>query len=212
MKNIAKNFNKLTNIQQQFKLSKSLVNTQTYNFLVFNKNSNLQGNFNAEIYCLNNICKQNFAKKGKKQEEKQNKKEEKKNLSEQLDKKIDLNVPEQNFKSEIENLSKQLKKIQVGRLTPDFFDRYEIPAYGGKQRFNELAQITPKNETTVILNVYDEGLVNAVYKTLENSGEQFQMKIEGKNIQVVLLGGNTKEAKQNSVKEAEKITLKLKIL
>lgn len=88
----------------------------------------------------------------------------------------------------------------VGRLTEETFSDVLIPAYGERTPLAQLVQFIPKGATTLTLNVYDEKMIPHIQKVLETSDKSYQIKKDQKMITVTLLGGNTKESKNEAVK------------
>lgn len=61
------------------------------------------------------------------------------------------------------------------------------------------------------MNIYDDALVGAIHKVLENSDLNLQLKREGKNITCTMVGGNTKEIKDATIKAAKNAVEKAKL-
>ncbi|EGR27901.1 ribosome recycling factor, putative [Ichthyophthirius multifiliis] len=112
----------------------------------------------------------------------------------------------------IEQIKIDFTKLKIGRLTAEMFEKYTITAYGEKTQITELCQIISKTMNTVQLNIYDESLVSAIIKILENSDLNLQIKKEGKNILCTMLGGNTKEVKQQIIKQIKAVSEKAKLV
>ena len=102
----------------------------------------------------------------------------------------------------------ELSKLKTGRLTPDMFEKLFVVAYGEKSPLTDLCQIVSKAVTTVQLNIYDDALVGAIHKILENSDLNLQLKRDGKIITCTMVGGNTKEVKDATIKASKTLVEK----
>lgn len=61
------------------------------------------------------------------------------------------------------------------------------------------------------MNIYDDALVGAIHKILENSDLNLQLKRDGKIITCTMVGGNTKEVKDATIKASKTIVEKSKL-
>ncbi|EAS05165.2 ribosome-recycling factor (macronuclear) [Tetrahymena thermophila SB210] len=181
-----------------------LINQRRQNFFVLQK-INKQQNFLS-------IAQFDFSTKvGKKKQEKIEKQKEKE-TRETPQGTIDLTPVEETMKAQLDHTKAELAKLKTGRLTPDMFEKLSVVAYGEKTPLTELCQIVSKAVTTVQLNIYDDALVGAIHKILENSDLNLQLKREGKIITCTMVGGNTKEIKDATIKAAKSVVDKAKNL
>ncbi|KAL4475586.1 hypothetical protein ABPG72_009275 [Tetrahymena utriculariae] len=181
-----------------------LINQRRQNFFILQQISKQQ-NFLR-------IAQFNFSTKvGKKKQEKLEKQKEKE-TRETPQGTIDLTPVEESMKGQLEHTKAELAKLKTGRLTPDLFEKLFVVAYGEKTPLTELCQMVSKAVTTVQLNIYDDALVGAIHKILENSDLNLQLKREGKIITCTMVGGNTKEIKDATIKAAKSVVDKAKNL
>jgi len=148
-----------------------------------------------------NVPVYHFAKQGVKKQERVAQKQEKKEAT--VSKEIDLKAIETKMTSVIETFKADIAKIKPGRLTQQNFETTKIVAYGEKRPLAELVQFIPKTANTVAMNVFDEGMVTDIIKTLEASKDSLTIKRDGKTITCTLVGGNTKEMKEGLVKQVK---------
>lgn len=100
-------------------------------------------------------------------------------------------------KSLIENLKKELVKaldflrndvaqIRSGRASPVLVENIKVDAYGSKMNLKEVASIMVPDPKTLMIQVWDKGLVNSVARGIEESRLGLVPNIEGQNIKLVL--------------------------
>ncbi|CAD8163848.1 unnamed protein product [Paramecium pentaurelia] len=153
--------------------------------------------------CFQRQFQYNFAKISKKDQERMDKKQEKQNLG--LSKTIDFTIYQTKFDQYAQKFQEALKKLQVGKLTPEMLDRVSIQAYGEKLPLSSLAQASQKSQGVLILNVFDESTIMDVMKALENSDLNLQVKKQDKQIVCQLAQGNTKESRIIAVNNLKKL-------
>lgn len=108
--------------------------------------------------------KRTFAKKGKKELEKEEKEKARSSSGVEIPKEIDLQVIETGYKEVIAKTTAALAKMKFGSLTPEMIGNLSVSAYGEDSPMSELSQITLKNDTTAMINIYDQGLFNNIKK------------------------------------------------
>ncbi|MEK7579744.1 MAG: ribosome recycling factor [Patescibacteria group bacterium] len=100
-------------------------------------------------------------------------------------------------KSLIENLKKELAKvleflkndvaqIRSGRASPALVENIKVDAYGSKMNLKEVASIMVPDPKTLMIQVWDKGLVNSAAKGIEESRLGLTPNIEGQNIKLVI--------------------------
>ena len=101
------------------------------------------------------------------------------------------------YKPHIENLKKELNwvleflksdlgQIRGSRATPALVENVKVEAYGSKMNLKEVASIMTPDAKTVMIQVWDKGLVNAVAKGIEESKIGLNPNIDGQNIKLVM--------------------------
>lgn len=95
-----------------------------------------------------------------------------------------------------------------------------MKAYGEMTPMSQLAQIVPRNATSINLSVYDESVIPEMMKVitlfmkqffkmivllkfLENSDMNFQLKKQEKVITCSITSGNTRDIKEAALKTAK---------
>lgn len=101
------------------------------------------------------------------------------------------------YRQTIENLKKEfdraldfsksdLTQIRGSRATPALVENVKVEAYGSKMNLKEIASIMAPDAKTLMIQVWDKGLVNAVIKGLEESKLGLNPNIEGQSIKLVM--------------------------
>ncbi|KAL4430534.1 hypothetical protein ABPG74_005459 [Tetrahymena malaccensis] len=203
--------NKLVDISKGMIRSKALtlfknglINQRRQNFFILQQISKQQNFLSLAQY--------NFSTKVSKKKQEKIEKQKEKETRETPQGTIDLTPVEESMKGQLDHTKAELAKLKTGRLTPDMFEKLSVVAYGEKTPLTELCQIVSKAVTTVQLNIYDDALVGAIHKILENSDLNLQLKREGKIITCTMVGGNTKEIKDATIKAAKSVVDKAKNL
>lgn len=100
-------------------------------------------------------------------------------------------------KSLIDNLKKELNKaleflkndvaqIRSGRANPALVENIKIDVYGTEMNLREVATIMVPDPKTLLIQVWDKGIVNSVVKGIEESRLGLVPNIEGQNIKLVM--------------------------
>ena len=96
----------------------------------------------------------------------------------------------ENLKKELngvlEFLKSDLTQIRGSRATPALVENIKIEAYGTKMSLKEVASIMVPDPKTLLIQVWDKGVVNAVAKGIEESKIGLTPNIEGQNIKLVM--------------------------
>lgn len=85
-----------------------------------------------------------------------------------------------------EFLKNELAQIRSGRASPSLVEDIRADAYGTKMKIKELAAVLVPDPKSLIIQVWDRALVQAVAKAIEESHLGLSPSIEGQNIKLAL--------------------------
>lgn len=95
-----------------------------------------------------------------------------------------------NLKKEIngvlEFLKNDLAQVRSGRANPALVENVKIDAYGAKMNLKEVASILAPDPKTLLIQVWDKGLINSVVKGIEESHLGLTPNVESQNIKLVI--------------------------
>ncbi|TSC90300.1 MAG: ribosome recycling factor [Parcubacteria group bacterium Gr01-1014_2] len=86
----------------------------------------------------------------------------------------------------LEFLKNDLGQIRSGRANPALVENIKIDAYGSKMNLKEVASILVPDAKTLLIQVWDKGLINSVVKGIEESRLGLTPNIEGQNIKLIV--------------------------
>lgn len=86
----------------------------------------------------------------------------------------------------LEFLKNDLNQIRSGRASPALVENVKVDAYGTKMNLKEVASIMVPDPKTLMVQVWDKSLVNAVVKGIEESRLGLNPNVEGQNIKLVM--------------------------
>jgi len=86
----------------------------------------------------------------------------------------------------LEFLKNDLAQVRSGRANPALVENVKIDAYGSKMNLKEVASILVPDAKTLLIQVWDKGLINSVVKGIEESRLGLTPNIEGQNIKLVV--------------------------
>ncbi len=96
----------------------------------------------------------------------------------------------ENLKKELngvlEFLKNDLAQIRSGRANPAMVENIKIDAYGTKMSLKEVASIMVPDPKTLMVQVWDKGVVNAVVKGIEESKIGLTPNVDGQNIKLIM--------------------------
>lgn len=96
----------------------------------------------------------------------------------------------ENLKKELsgalEFLKNDLAQIRSGRANPALVENVKVEAYGNKMNLKEVASIMVPDAKTLLIQVWDKGLINSVVKGIEESRLGLTPNVEGQNIKLVM--------------------------
>lgn len=143
----------------------------------------------------------NFAKKKKggktKQTGKKQQGEEEGVSTEERISVIDFTDYENQLSSVLEAAIEEISEIKFGHIQPEQFEEIVVKAYGEETYLQDLAQMVPKSEKQILINVYDTTLVSAVKSALDLSNMDLDIVIDrNQNILATVNNLNVEEAKK----------------
>ena len=86
----------------------------------------------------------------------------------------------------LEFLKNDLAQIRSGRANPALVENVKVDAYGSKLNLKEVASIMVPDAKTLLIQVWDKGLINAVVKGIEESRLGLTPNVEGQNIKLIM--------------------------
>lgn len=86
----------------------------------------------------------------------------------------------------LEFLKNDLNQIRSGRASPALVENVKVDAYGTKMNLKEVASIMVPDPKTLLIQIWDKGLINSVAKAIEESHLGLTPNVEGHNIKLVL--------------------------
>ena len=109
---------------------------------------------------------------------------------------IDLDLIQLQFDSILDDFEESMGKLQFGELNTQIFEDIEVKAYDDVYQLDELAQILPRNEKSVFLNVYDPAIYEDVKDALNASDHNFIVSLEKDGVLVTIENSNSDQARQ----------------
>ena len=143
----------------------------------------------------------NFSKKNKKRNQKTPKIEENDEDEEEIPDLIDFTEYELALDTLVSEAEEDIGSLTFGSLQPSMLEEIEVKAYGDLVILMDLAQIMPKSDTLIHLNIYDKTVTQSIKKALDTSGLDLEVYIDAQqNINVNLANTKSKEAKESFIK------------
>ena len=110
---------------------------------------------------------------------------------------IDFSDLEEALSLVLSNFQETMAKLKVGRIIPELFDEVNVVAYGESMALNQIAQVIPRDGTSLSIKVYDMSIQSEVYQSLNaNRNLEFEFEIQESSIVVSSDMKNTKEARR----------------
>ena len=136
-----------------------------------------------------------FAKISKKDKDRENFKKRKEQAD--VPTEIDFSDLEEALSLVLSNFQETMAKLKVGRIIPELFDEVNVVAYGESMALNQIAQVIPRDGTSLSIKVYDMSIQSEVYQSLNaNRNLEFEFEIQESSIVVSSDMKNTKEARR----------------
>ncbi len=99
----------------------------------------------------------------------------------------------------IDHAKAELGKLRSTRVDPEIIYGITVEAYGGKNPIRNVANVSVVDAKTLIVQPWDKGLVEQVYKDLTNSDIGASFVMEGDKVRVIF-PDLTKERREEMVK------------
>lgn len=84
----------------------------------------------------------------------------------------------------VEVLRKEFGGLRTGRASASLLEPVDVPAYGGTQPLNQLANISVPEPRMITVQVWDRGLVKAIDRAIREAGLGLNPQTEGQTIRV----------------------------
>lgn len=110
---------------------------------------------------------------------------------------------EKKMDSTIDALKRDLGSISTGRATPNLLDPVKVEVYGSHMPLSQMATISTPDATTISIQVWDKGNVNAVEKAIVNANLGFNPRVDG-TLMRIQVPGLTEERRREFTKLAKK--------
>lgn len=98
---------------------------------------------------------------------------------------MDTSIYEDKFAAVIDRFADNLKKVRTGRAHPDMLSGVRVEVYGTKMPLNQIASITAKEATQILVTPFDVANVHAIANAI--SADQtlgFNPSDDGRNVRV----------------------------
>lgn len=115
-------------------------------------------------------------------------------MSEQL-----INQTKQKLQQAKEAFESGLSSIRTGRAAPSLIENMSVEAYGSQMKLQEVASITAPEPAMLVVQPWDQSVVDSVVKSLRTSDFHFNPAVEGTVIRIPL-PPLTQERRQELVK------------
>lgn len=126
-------------------------------------------------------------------------------MSEQL-----ITQTKQKLQQAMEAFERELASIRTGRAAPSLIENLMVEAYGSQMKLQEVASITAPDPTMLVVQPWDQSVVDTVAKSLRTSDFNFNPAVEGTVIRIPL-PPLTQERRQEMVKMVGKKAEEAKI-
>jgi ribosome recycling factor len=101
---------------------------------------------------------------------------------------MSLDARLQHFKNKmdfsIETFVRELSGIRTGRATAALLEPVKVDVYGSPMQMNQVGTISVPDARTLVINVWDKGLVKSVEKAIRECGANLNPSIEGQSVRV----------------------------
>ena len=97
---------------------------------------------------------------------------------------FDLKIYEEKMIKSIEVLKREFSGLRTGRASTSLLDPILVEAYGSKVPLNQVSNISVPESRLLIVQVWDDSLVNTVENSIRNSNLGLNPMIEGSLIRI----------------------------
>ena len=109
---------------------------------------------------------------------------------------IDLADIKRRMDGAVQAFQHDLASLRTGRASSNVLDPVVVKAYGSDMPLNQVANVTVPEPRTVLVNVWDKGMVGAVERGIRDSGLGLNPMTEGTSIRVPLPELNEERRKE----------------
>ncbi|HEV2365036.1 MAG TPA: ribosome recycling factor [Caulobacteraceae bacterium] len=81
-------------------------------------------------------------------------------------------------------LRDEFASLRTGRASASLLDQVQVEAYGARMHINQVGAVTVPDPRTVLVNVWDKGVVVSVEKAIRASGLGLNPVVEGQNLRI----------------------------
>ncbi|MFB6181654.1 MAG: ribosome recycling factor [Candidatus Magasanikbacteria bacterium] len=91
-----------------------------------------------------------------------------------------------NFEDTIENFKEEIASLRTGRANPKMVENVDVEAYGNTQELKTLASISTEDAKTLLVEPYDENVVQDIESALHEADININPVTDGKKIRLPL--------------------------
>ena len=110
----------------------------------------------------------------------------------------------------VDMLDDNLRTIRAGKATPQLLESVKVNAYESQLKIEEVATVTATDATTLMVNVFDDTVVDAVAKAIQTAELGFTASTSGQAVKVSI-PPLTKDKRAQYVKLAKDYAEKTKV-
>lgn len=115
-----------------------------------------------------------------------------------------LQAAEQKMKKSLENVQTELASLRTGRASAALLDGIKIDAYGQASPIKQVGNVNVQDTKTLIVQVWDKGLVQSVEKAIREANLGLNPVAEGQSVRVSI-PPLTEDRRKEYVKLAKKL-------
>lgn len=97
-----------------------------------------------------------------------------------------INSKEGKFEQAVKQFKKEISSLRTGRANPKMVENVEVKAYGNTQELKTLASISAEDAQTLLVEPYDENIIQDVESALHDADININPVTEGKKIRLPL--------------------------
>ena len=97
---------------------------------------------------------------------------------------FDLKIYEEKMEKAIDVLKREFSGLRTGRASTSLLDPISVEAYGSKVPLNQVSNVSVPESRLLIVQVWDDSLVNIVENSIRNSNLGLNPMIEGSLIRI----------------------------
>jgi len=114
------------------------------------------------------------------------------------------------FNEAIAHFEDELKKLRVGRPSPEIFNNVMVNAYGSKAKLSSIANINIVDATLVTIQPWDRTIASEIVKALQNEQNSYNPQINGELIRLPI-PPMTSEKRLENIKRLKELAEEYKI-